>query len=331
MPGGFTGNMAGQKIINLGTGTAATDATNKGQVDAALATRVTQTQLTTALANRVTTTQLTEALADKVTMAQVNAAIAAALGGGGGGLTAPAQAAAAGFTRLAFSEDFNDTSGIDMADSRQPGFNFYIHRPFGRPNQPTNLFSVANSVLTLQSLSGPNDGLHSTCGIGNNQWVGFGAAGGAYFEASLSMGPKPTGAPGWPSFWAMAAEHEWASGLQNSFVEVDFFEKIPDAGRYTIAMHQWTYPGPTHGAQTFHLPAPGAGSDTFFSAFHTYGTLWQPGNRYAHYRDDALVATNLHSANPWFAQGDDNTLDVILGGDGWPIKVDWVRVWQAPL
>jgi hypothetical protein len=47
------------------------------------------------------------------------------------GLQAPAQAAAAGYTRLVFQEEFDDTSGIDMADTRQPGFNFYRNRPFG--------------------------------------------------------------------------------------------------------------------------------------------------------------------------------------------------------
>lgn len=248
------------------------------------------------------------------------------------GLQAPAQAAAAGFTSLAFIEDFDDTSGIDMADTRQAGFNFYRATPFGFPQTPTSQILVSsNSILTVTS---PADtagyAIGTTCGIGNNQWIGFDAVGGAYFEARLAVDPDVQGADGWPAFWSMASEHLWASSTANDFMEMDFFEKLPLGSPtfYSSNTHDWDYPGPTVENSANNFIEPGGAFN--FEEFHSYGTLWVPGSHIAHYRDNVLIFTETYASNPWMADGDDNGYPIILGGDEWPLMVDWVRVWQAP-
>jgi beta-glucanase (GH16 family) len=240
-----------------------------------------------------------------------------------GGLQPPPQAAAVGYTRLAFNEDFNDTSGIDMADSRAPGFKWYRFKPFGYGVLGTGEFSVSGSVLTLNQTVGSdaNYGLGSTCGVGK----GFGITNGAYVEGRIAN--APTGGGGWPAFWSMSNKHLWGTEHTN-FWEVDFYEKLGNVDQHVFAVHNWLT-NTNHNLNINQHNTMPAGYD--FNAFHTYGWLWLPGNRYQVYRDNVLINTFTYSSFPWLANGDDESMPIILGtGSSWPMRVDWVRVWQAP-
>jgi hypothetical protein len=163
---------------------------------------------------------------------------------GGGGLQPPPQAAAQGLTSLVFNEDFNSLSGIDMADSRQAGFNFYRFKPFGFGVLPTSDMSVSNSVLTINQATGGNDAgyaMGSTCGIGSNQFVGFTATGGGYFEARIANSATGSGGNGWPAFWSMSDDHLWQS-VDVNFWEVDFYEKLGNVDQHVFAVHSWATP-----------------------------------------------------------------------------------------
>jgi hypothetical protein len=248
----------------------------------------------------------------------------------GGGLQPPPQAAAAGYTRLVFREEFENYSGIDMSNSRQPGFNFYRHRPYGYPPVPTNEFSVSNSVLTLQQFSGDYAamGLVSATAPRSTPpaWVGFAATGGAYFEARFRHGTDPGG--WWPSFWSDSADHMW-EGNYTQFWETDFYEKLPTAGnQWQSAAHHWIGVGQTDHNEWYTYQTP-AGYD--FNDFHTYGLLWVPADHWGMYNDDNLVYTYSYSSFPWLALSDDKAWPCIIGtGKNWPMYIDWVRVWQAP-
>jgi hypothetical protein len=241
-----------------------------------------------------------------------------------GGLQPPPQAAAAGYTRLAFNEDFNDTSGIDMANSRAPGFKWYRFKPWGF-SVLNNQFSVANSICTFNPTT--SEGyytLGSTCGKPGNTFIGFAAEHGAYFEASIRH-PVSASSSGWPAWWSMSTDHVW-EGVDNNFWEPDFYEKIGSTGQYITATHAWSTPSTqsnrfddtiTHGGD--------------FTVFNSYGMLWVPGNRYAYYLNDTLKSTRTYASNPWLSGGDNKKWPLILGtGAGWTMHVDWVRVWQAP-
>jgi beta-glucanase (GH16 family) len=247
---------------------------------------------------------------------------------GGGGLQAPAQAAAAGYTSLVFEEEFDDTSGIDMSNSRQVGFNFYRFKPFGFGVTPLSELSVANSILTITPTEGSSTGYHalqSTCGIGSNQYVGSTFSGGAYFEGRLAH--ELVSSNGWPAFWTMSDDHLW-EGVGTNFWEVDFYEKLGTATQYGVAVHDWATSSSTDNDINHHETVPG-GHD--FADFHTYGLLWLPGDRYVAYLDDVAIKTFLFSTFPWLSGGDDKTWPIIIGsGEGWPLDIDWVRVWQAP-
>jgi hypothetical protein len=246
-----------------------------------------------------------------------------------GGLQPPSQAAAQGFTSLGFSEDFNDTSGIDVSDTRLPGKNFYLFRSFGYGTLPASWYSVGNSILTLNQSDNRGWGMQSTVAQAGNTWTGFSALNGAYVEgriANAASDPTP-GSAGWPAFWTMSNKHLWGTEHTN-FWEVDFYEKLGNVDQHVFAVHNWLTNTNNNININQHNTVP-AGYD--FNAFHTYGWLWLPGNRYQVYRDNVLINTFTYSSFPWLANGDGESLPIIIGTSGnWPMQVDWVRVWQAP-
>jgi hypothetical protein len=242
----------------------------------------------------------------------------------------PPQAVAAGYNRLAFDEEFSATDGIDMNDTGKPGFNFYRRLPFGSRAEPADFLGVSNGVLTINSRRF-NMGLVSIC-QSDSGWTGFAAAGGAYFEASISFDPALS-ASGWPSFWTMAAEQRYG-GMNTNFLEIDFFEydTLRDgANTYGGAIHAWATShtqatnNQAHNRSVIRVPS----NTDWNNSFHTFGALWVPGTGINYYFNNTLTTdTNLYSQFPQFQPADRQHMPVIIGSDGWPMKVDWVRVWQ---
>lgn len=246
----------------------------------------------------------------------------------------PPQAVAAGFTRLAFSDEFDSSAGIDLKNTAEPGFNWYLARPFEYPPTAANALSVANGVMTIDSDGHSNMGLLSIRPTGAG-WAGFAVSGGAYFEASIAFDPdvRTVHPRGWPSFWTMDADHLY--GPASPFIEVDFFEydtRWKGRDTYGAAIHDWAMipgdPKPTHQQRSWNSSnwiarAPGVD----WTAFNTVGALINPGVGIDFYFNNKLKLTNPYSTFPWMAYADTQKLPVILGSDGWPMRVDWVRVW----
>ncbi len=245
----------------------------------------------------------------------------------------PPQAVAAGFMRLAFADEFNTAKTIDLHNTGEPGFKWYLGRPFGYPPSPADTISVADGVLSIASDRG-NMGLLSTRQA-NLGWDGFAVRGGAYFEASIAFDPNVKSAQprGWPAFWTMDVGHLYGSGAQ--FIEIDFFEydtQWKGKGTYGAAIHDWimvsAHGKRTHRQQTWNSTnwiARVPGVD--WTKFNTVGGLVKPGEGIDFYFNNELKLTNPYSKFPWMAYADTQPLPVILGSDGWPMKVDWVRVW----
>jgi hypothetical protein len=257
-------------------------------------------------------------------------------GGGDGSIQPPPPAAAAGYTRLAFDEEFNDTSSIDMNDTRSDGFKWYRYRPFGYGTQSLSGIQVANGILTVNSKTS-NMAILTVTTNGSGGWKGFTATRGAYFEASISFDPNVRGASGWPSFWSMAAEHLWG-GDNDGYIETDFMEYdtwpwgLDNA--YGGGIRWWgVHPNDLmNNFSTFHdnnhiVHVP---DGTDWKQFHTFGTLWLPGQTIDFYFDNVRKMTNPYSTYYLFQGADSQHWPVILGSDNWPMRVDWVRVWQKP-
>jgi hypothetical protein len=186
---------------------------------------------------------------------------------------APPPAAAAGYTKLLFCDDFADPGTIDLEaagcppagpcpDREARGFKWFrAGKPFAYEQTPKAGVAVTDGVLTLDDSSKANLAILTTYARQGGGFGGFTVKSrGAYFEAALAFEVPPQSwieqnnpwyAPwrrgqalwrtGWPSFWSMDACYLY--GRCSPFMELDFFEYLsyPFAGldSYTGAVHRW--------------------------------------------------------------------------------------------
>ena len=235
---------------------------------------------------------------------------------------------------------------IDMSNSGRTGFKWYTQVPFGSASTPASDLSVANSVLTInQSVSNFNYAIGTMSPTTQNgQAFQYG-----YFEARMAFNPADgVQAQGfsWPSFWAMSKDY--LNGKQNThWGEVDFFEAYHEPGKasenqFLGTLHDWLVTaGKTDDRATYGNHAAGLpGQD--LTQWHTYGCAWTP-TYVKWYFDNKLVLTQNYSATSQpvpntgnHPAGTFNILNtetggqtVVLGsGIGYPMKVDWVRIWK---
>jgi hypothetical protein len=261
----------------------------------------------------------------------------------GGGLQAPAQAAAAGFTRLVYREEFDDTSGIDMANSGAAGFNIYRKYAFGGTVISTSNFSVSNSVCTIGwDTGGHHCGFMSAHVNGSGGYWGNGIfTGGGYFEARISWdvsGNHTGDGQRWPMWFMMSLEQFFNEAkAPYPTLEIDIFEYDFPQPDYNKALdcscHKWTSPSTYQTIVGGNTLWP-AGAD--FNQLGTVGLLWVPGDRMDHFYDDVLLRSDTYgSPDNFAAQGigvSDNMPMAfhITGADTQPLSIDWIRAWQAP-
>lgn len=212
-----------------------------------------------------------------------------------GGGTAPSQAAAAGFNRLAYTEDFTDASKIAPDETVVSGYNVYVDTSFGGAGS----FQVLNTSTAAQISNGNTSGGANASPAGGVLWIknsngnnnsgfcsypdrgtslnqGFCWQYGyveGYFQFAIS-GANATmgGGNGFPAFWSWTAENIIGNnaGQTVECCEVDFFEYSHNAGlstSQTIINHT---PSGTNGATN----QAGNLNITMDAEWHTYGMLW---------------------------------------------------------
>ena len=174
-------------------------------------------------------------------------------------LTPPSPAAAAGFDKLVFDDDFTRTDTIATAQNATSGFKWYwsfddaTNHPWSVQTGAT-ASSISNGntsggsnaspnggILTLTGPGSPNDGLITVPGWPLNKSgavlpaEGDGCWSHAYFEAYLQFridGNASTDpSNGWPAFWSWSAQALGDYGFGGSsltepnYSEIDFMEE----------------------------------------------------------------------------------------------------------
>ncbi|HEX2972689.1 MAG TPA: hypothetical protein VHP11_10170 [Tepidisphaeraceae bacterium] len=262
-------------------------------------------------------------------------------------LTPPPGALAAGYTRLVFQEEFDNNSGIDLHDTRKPGFHFYPKLEWGNYTLPAKCIKVQDGVLHLFNPNNHAQGdLFSAVQTGAGEYTGFAVAGGAYFEASIAFDPlykkKHPATAGFPAFWSNPVEHHFVRPREPfDYLEMDHLEYFPweypdHPSYYFNALIKWTasegklksdFVDPVWANRMVSTP-PG----TDYNRFNTFGSLWVPGatGRVDSYFNNELRRSLKCADYPTLRSGDQQHFMVILGCGQWPMRVDWVRVWAAP-
>ncbi|MER3474899.1 MAG: hypothetical protein C4335_12955 [Armatimonadota bacterium] len=256
--------------------------------------------------------------------------------------TPPPQAAAAGFTKLTFSDEFNSISTIDVNATGLPGYKWYVDRPFGWPVVQRSEYRICNGVLviTQQGSSYANWG-SATYSVKGKTGRAFRYG---YIEARMRFDPAlGPNSDGWPSFWMLSLSHTLGSN-DSRYSELDIFEAYTGGyAEYKRAfvgtLHEWQQKPTLVHYQNANNWTPLPHVD--FGKWHTYGVLWKPGE-VTWYFDGTALQTQRYSANGYpepqtnpispigtFSIIDSEDLVLILGsGVSWPLYVDYVRVWQ---
>ncbi len=253
----------------------------------------------------------------------------------------PAQAAAAGFRKLSFFDEF-DENLIDTKVTGDTKFKWFIDRPFGWSNLTEDAYSVENSILHMKSSGCVGWGL-STYSNKHKKGKAFRYG---YFECRMrfdsTLGPD---ADWFPCFWSFSTAH--SNGTNNSrWGELDFYEAYT-GGRHAYnevfigTVHDWLKNPDKHYQNSNNWSKVTVGSN--FSEWHTYGCSWSKGvitwyydnkplNTLKYYSDKVPEPqSSIPGPEGTFSILDSEYMQVILGTAGdkkWPFEVDWVRVWQ---
>jgi beta-glucanase (GH16 family) len=236
--------------------------------------------------------------------------------------TPPPQASAAGYTHLAFDDEFNSPDTI--SPNGTGNYNWYATNIYGSPSLPPSGYSVQNGYLEINTdASGYSYGLATVSPQNTVQAWQHG-----YFEASILFCSYCSQGEGWPSFWSSSIER--ATGqipLSGPSGELDFFEYYVGGGNalYLTTVHQAS--GSSNGQQNANnWPTVPAGTN--YGNWHTYGCLWTP-NEVRWYFDNNLVTTVQTGPGTPFTAVEQEHMFLMLGtGRNWPMYVDFVHVWQ---
>lgn len=217
---------------------------------------------------------------------------------------APQPATQAGYTRLAFGDEFDSPNTIDISGTGAPGYKWYASGWFGFSTTPADNIRVSNSILTLgggtSAPRGPGAHLNTAIAKRDTPYhTGNVFGGGGYFEARIAFDPALGARAGrhWPCFWSMAVEHvyqgfhqadeQWpgqAPGYAH-FAELDFFEayhapheSYVGKTSYLGAPHDWSGKWENgnwqYNIQTGNRLVQTGAVD--WKQFHNYGCLWVP-------------------------------------------------------
>ena len=227
--------------------------------------------------------------------------------------------------------------------------------------QSPSSVSVGNSVLTFVPSAKSGGWLTNVGykGVSAHRAVGTPiAATGGYFECRMAFNPnfKPAASfvypfQYWPAFWIedidlwLAINDRNATGGNKP--ELDFFEYFSRSVGYGMDMHDWT--DNIHSAGLIPNVADASLGSPAFQRMNTFGTLWVPQRknggtgivqRYFNGKhiSGADVTYSSTTTSPQATRGFpgvfsdmDTSSGFVLqigSGHGWPVHVDYVRVWQ---
>lgn len=262
-----------------------------------------------------------------------------------------------GYTTCTFFDDFTSSSTIDLSNTKNPGFNWYVDSTFpnifskgsGEGDFPTgssaSYISVSNSILEINqtATTAIPSWIWTACSNSSGGLNGSYFGGGFYVEAKIAINPAlVNAATTWPSFWGMAKEFLIGSSgaYGNTFVELDFME-LYTSGELLTTVHEWIYssgPGSGFSADNSNENNDVGSYSNFGTYYHTYGCLWVPMAQNSgtgliqRYLDGThLTAQDVtYTSGSNYAQMDSQSQVILLqAGYDWPMYVDYVMVMQA--
>lgn len=266
-------------------------------------------------------------------------------------LSAPAMAQASGYNKLIFSDDFN-TANVDTAYTGNYGYKWYLTDVSGIAGDASD-YALTEEGIRLAADNMNHNWLLCTMDAKTAAgWLGYTHG---YLEYRTRFNhTKDADAPAncrGPAIWSFPPEIiSSAAGDLERAVEMDWMEywgtQYGDM-YWTISMHDQIN---QNGTQHLHNGnSYGIKGDTFDigdGEWHTVGYSWSKGVLVAYvdgvqcfsqtWSDDGsetYPSMTLKAGEFLVDAGttlDDQTSPLILAGsEGWPLEIDYIRVWQA--
>jgi hypothetical protein len=249
---------------------------------------------------------------------------------------------------LVFNEDFVDLSGIDMADARTPGFNFYRKQWFGGgPTPVDSIIQQSTSIVRIGQRPGTdyyaNRGrIQTASNTSEGSYFGNAWGGGAYFEIRMKWSQDVvSGAPQFGIYLFLvehledldnSSEAKWIGAPTNygHFGELDIFEFAGSDGdgtyttktRYQTTLHDWAGTSSNNYSEGhfYNSNTPiDLGFTPDWTQLHTYGAWWTP----------QADADTPGSMKFYFDGTHIEGADVYWLNSNWPNPVAWPGSWPT--
>lgn len=237
----------------------------------------------------------------------------------------PAPARDAGFTRLAFCEDFSDKNTINLDGALAGGQTLTQVKPgniFNSSLMPKSAFVFnADGTMTVNpTRTNYQVDLISTVPTGGGGFAGYAMTGAGWYAEIRWKHANCNLTSGFPAFWSMDARKLYAATAP--FYEPDFYEFI--GGKHAQGLHYYpsatTNAGRTSVAKTNSMPV---SPTSFFTAAAMSSA---DGAKYSWYINEVKTNETGIGSPAVFKAG---KFPILFGsGPGCPYTVDWVRVWR---
>lgn len=237
----------------------------------------------------------------------------------------PSPARDAGFTRLAFCEDFSDKNTINLDGTLAGGQTLTQVKPgniFNSSLMPKTAFVFnADGTMTVNpTRTNYQIDFISTVPTGDGGYSGYAMDGSNWYAEIRWKHSACVQSSGFPAFWSMDARKLYAS-TTNTY-EPDFYEKIN--GSLVQSLHFYPTAGNNDGRKSVinsgRMSVP-------ITGYFTAGALASAnGSKYAWYVNDVKTKETSVGNPTAFRAG---RFPIMFGaGPSCPYTVDWVRVWR---
>lgn len=96
----------------------------------------------------------------------------------------------------------------------------------------------------------------------------------------------------------------------------------------TLHLWTWTEKGQAEVASNSGSNYPKLPANTDYSQFHRYGCLWTPTLVQFYFDDVPYCSVNVGPGTIYDEMNQQHLMLLLGAAEGWPLFVDWVRVWQ---
>lgn len=250
------------------------------------------------------------------------------------GATPPPGASEKGMTKLAFCEDFSNSTRINMTGALTSGQTFTQTKPGNIFNSPTPMptsaftFNADGTMAVVPTQNYSQINIITTIPTGGGSYTGYAMTGGDWYvemrwKHDDCSGTSTSG--GFPAFWSMDTRHLYGPG--EPYYEPDFYEYI---SRSRINSLHWYPSGTTNSGRVSKTISGSISNVTNF--FTVAARMSNSGGAYDWYLNDSRLGGVTPTDPPTAALG---TFPIMIGGGkpgGTPCKytVDWVRAWEKP-